>query len=161
MHSRVDHGAHLLRCNLNSLHSEMDVTYPQFQPQWDSLQELSHDGSGAGWSCSPQTSPNQNMKQRRKEWGSGLSSRGIQLLSWNIWTQGNTYIRQKMQSQCLVFNAVYMSRRNSHRMSSLILFFCIAQFRADLAKLLIEDTQYFIQCSNITNYTNCLTWRSG
>lgn len=44
----VDHGAILLLCNLNRLLCEMDMTYLQFQPQWDLLQELSHDGSEAG-----------------------------------------------------------------------------------------------------------------
>lgn len=43
-------------------------------------------------------------------------------------------------------------------MSLLILFICIAEIRAALAKLLIEVTQQLIQCSNTTHYTNCLTF---
>lgn len=51
----------------------MDTTYLRYQPQWDLLQETSHGGSAAGWSCSPQTSPKENKEAKEKECGAGMS----------------------------------------------------------------------------------------
>lgn len=49
-------------------------------------------------------------------------------------------------------------RDGSHGAPLLILFIFTAQFTAWSARLFIEVTQHFIQCSTISNCTNCLTW---
>lgn len=81
--------------------------------------------------------------------------RGIQLLSLSGFYQKPLNRRKHLHVSEFKDSCI------SLRISSPILFFCSAEISAAaLAKLLIEVTQQFIQCSNTTRYTNCLTFSS-
>lgn len=61
--------------------SAVENTYLRFPPRLDSLPELSRDGSTAGRSCSPQTSPEWKMKQvRRRPEPRRLTASQLQML---------------------------------------------------------------------------------